>query len=298
MSNIRSPESPPRHRSFLPLLQRLRGYTMHLLPASIQSYRVAPIALLIDGDNTSANSIAAILVEAGKYGGVTIRRVYANWASSATKPWQEVASFYNLKQVHHGQTVAGKNAADIALVVDAMDLFYRDGIRHFCLVASDSDYTPLVRRLREAGCIVLVIGEARISQVLQQAATAFVPTERLTPSSTKVALSPTPIIPDTPLPSTPSSSLPSSDPPQNDMLALDDLLKRAYLQEANEKENEWVDVPRFFVVLQKHHPSFNTKDYGYKDLPALIKSRTYLFETRKQTGQAKHLEVRLLVPHK
>ena len=83
--------------------------------------------------------------------------------------WQEIAPRYGLEQRHHGQTAPGKNATDIALVVDAMDILYSGAIEHFCLVTSDSDYTPLVLRLRSAGCQVLGIGKPTTPLALQTA---------------------------------------------------------------------------------------------------------------------------------
>ena len=100
------------------------------------------VALLIDGDNSASVSIPSLLAEAGKLGGVMIRRVYGNWSLSSMHAWQEIAPRYGLEQRHHGRTTPGKNATDIALVVDAMDILYSGAIEHFCLVTSDSDFNP------------------------------------------------------------------------------------------------------------------------------------------------------------
>jgi len=91
------------------------------------------VALLIDGDNSASVSIPSLLAEAGKLGGVMIRRVYGNWSLSSMHAWQEIAPRYGLEQRHHGRTTPGKNATDIALVVDAMDILYSGAIEHFCL---------------------------------------------------------------------------------------------------------------------------------------------------------------------
>ena len=100
------------------------------------------VARLIDGDNRASVSIPSLLAEAGKLGDVMIRRVYGNWSLSSMHAGQEVAPRYGLEQRHHGRTTPGKNATDIALVVDAMDILYSGAIEHFCLVTSDSDYNP------------------------------------------------------------------------------------------------------------------------------------------------------------
>src|SRR5437763_1060316 len=116
----------------------LLSRSIHLLLAWLHIPLVAPVALLIDGDNSSSDLalIAQALVEAGKFGGVTIRRVYGNWSLPAMRRWRDTTQRYGLEERHHGQTAAGKNATDIALAVDAVNLFYRDHITHFCLVTS------------------------------------------------------------------------------------------------------------------------------------------------------------------
>ena len=83
--------------------------------------------------------------------------------------WQEIVPHYGIEQRHHGQTTPGKNATDIALVIDAMDILYSGAIEHFCLLASDSDYTPLALRLRSAGCQVLGIAKPTTPLALQTA---------------------------------------------------------------------------------------------------------------------------------
>jgi NYN domain len=91
------------------------------------------VVLLIDGDNSASVSIPSLLVEAGKLGDVMIRCVYGNWSLSSMHAGQEVAPRYGLEQRHHERTNPGKNATDIDLVVDAMDILYSDAIEHFCL---------------------------------------------------------------------------------------------------------------------------------------------------------------------
>ncbi len=177
-------ENLPSHYSTrFSVLVRLSRFCNQLLRSLMRPAPIAPIAVLIDGDNISSDLIAPILAEAGKFGGVTIRRVYGNWAVSSMHGWQQIAGHYGLEQRHHEQVALGKNAADIALVIDAMDLLYRGDVNHFCLATSDSDYTPLVRRLRAAGCIVIGIGKPPTPSSLRQACTFFISTEQLFPSS-------------------------------------------------------------------------------------------------------------------
>lgn len=131
------------------------------------------MALLIDGENVTAHDlIAHILVEAGKMGGMTVRRVYGNWAAPTMQAWKKVLAHYALEWGDASSSTPGPNAADITLVIGAMDLLSA-GIRHFCLVAEDSDYVPLVRRLHQEGCTIVVIGTSGASTALKEACSQF-----------------------------------------------------------------------------------------------------------------------------
>ena len=174
----------PTSRAFLhrSLVYQLAIQGTHLLRSLLRSTHVAPVALLIDGDNIACDLVGPILIEAGKFGGVVIRRVYGNWAQPSMQRWKEVSQFYSIQQMHHVEVNAyQKNATDIALVVDAMDLLYKDHIDHFCIVTSDSDYTPLAERLRSEGCFVLGIGRTTTSPSFSRACTTFLTTEQLRP---------------------------------------------------------------------------------------------------------------------
>jgi uncharacterized protein (TIGR00288 family) len=152
--------------------------------------RMAPlsqfVALLIDGDNIqlTEEQLVWVLQEAGSLGEVAVRRVYGNWAATAKSAWKELVLRYALKPCHHIHGALGKNATDIALVVDAMDLFY-SGITHFCLVTSDSDYTPLIQRLRASGCQVLGIGRPAKNASLIPSCDRFLSLDQMSPAPAK-----------------------------------------------------------------------------------------------------------------
>jgi hypothetical protein len=249
---------------------------------------VSPVALLIDGDNMSAELIAHMLVEAGRFGGVTIRRVYGNWGSPSMQSWKNVTPHYALQQVHSIQTTSGKNAADIALVVDAMDLLYRDNIERFCLATSDSDYTALVLRLCASGCIVVGIGRPTTPAALKEACTVFVSTDHLVPSA---PLSKPVVAPSVNSERISSSVLTDTQAKLNSEFTV--LLTNAYREVTEGKETEWVLISRLGLGLKKHDPTFTPKSYGYKDLSTLVNARMDLFETRKQNTKSGQLEVRL-----
>lgn len=116
------------------------------------------IALLIDADNAPANKIDFIIAELATYGVVNIRRAYGNWKKAELSGWEKVLHDYAIQPIQHFDLVKGKNASDMALLVDAMDILYTKSAGVFCLVSSDCDFTPLVLRLRADGKTVIGFG--------------------------------------------------------------------------------------------------------------------------------------------
>ena len=114
----------------------------------------ARIALLIDADNSSAKKIDLILNELSAYGETSIRRAYGNWTKPGLKPWADVLHSQAIRPVQQYDYSRGKNASDMAMVVDAMALLYNDHPDAFGIVSSDADFTPLVMHLREWGAAV------------------------------------------------------------------------------------------------------------------------------------------------
>jgi hypothetical protein len=296
MSDYNSTTRDSQEQTILSRLGRMLMRIVHVFLTLLQTSHVAVVALLIDGENISPDLAAQMLVEAGKFGGVTIRRVYGNVTSPNMLPWKEVMSHYALQGMHQMQTVTGKNAADIALAVDAMDLFYRDHVTRFCIVGSDSDYTPLVLRLRSVGCMVIGIGEPKTSSTLVKAYTVFVSTDQLTQRSSRAkpaVVSSAKVAPTAPLPTTRQKSSPPTTLLTKPDEELPELLSGAYKEATKGKEGEWVLISQLGIVLRKIDPSFKTTAYGQKDLSSLLKRHEDLFEIRKRSGKGGHLEVRL-----
>jgi hypothetical protein len=256
------------------------------------------VALLIDGDNSASISIPSVLAEAGKLGEVLIRRVYGNWSLPSMHAWQEIVPRYGLEQRHHGQTTPGKNATDIALVIDAMDILYSGAIEHFCLVASDSDYTPLALRLRSAGCQVLGIGKATTPLALQTACTEFVSTDELLSRP----LQPFPAAqPSATLAEVRDAAVPAASPPGAEASAMTalplsteplTLLMKAYEEVAQKEEVEWVLLSSIGTVLKQSNALFSPVLYGHKDLLTFVKAYPDRFETRRQASKGKPVLVR------
>ena len=272
-------------------LQSLHRRFWHIMaPPAFQS---EPIALLIDGENVSWELAVYLLAAAGKFGGVTVRRVYGNWAQPSMKHWQSIATHYNILTVHYQPPISGKNATDIKLVVDAMELWHA-GIRRFCLVSSDSDYTPLVQRLNEQGCFVLGIGKAETPTVLRKACTVFCPLEDLIPPSSQKNASPPPVFlpPDTP--ASPLSTKPAETIPVVQAVPketpLQKLLVQAYKQLVVEEGQEWVPLMKLAYALKKLDPTFNLKAHASSS-KVLMQKHAHIFEMQKREDG--HSDIRM-----
>jgi uncharacterized protein (TIGR00288 family) len=119
------------------------------------------IALFIDADNAPAAKIDIVLSELAKFGVVTIRKAYGNWKSPRLKGWEDVLHEYAIQPIQQFDLTKGKNASDMALIIDAMDILYTKDIDVICLVSSDCDFTPLVTRTLADGKLVIGFGERK-----------------------------------------------------------------------------------------------------------------------------------------
>ncbi|WP_435275321.1 NYN domain-containing protein [Psychrobium sp. nBUS_13] len=131
------------------------------------------IALFIDADNAPAAKIDVILSELARYGVVNIRKAYGNWKSENLKKWEAVLHEYAIQPIQQFDLTKGKNATDIALVIDAMDILYTKDIDAVCLVSSDCDFTPLVTRLLADGKSVLGFGERKAPKAFVNSCSKF-----------------------------------------------------------------------------------------------------------------------------
>tara|TARA_R110002073_G_scaffold43606_1_gene121553 strand:- start:7910 stop:8644 length:735 start_codon:yes stop_codon:yes gene_type:complete len=132
------------------------------------------IALLIDADNAIAAKIKFIITNLATHGVVNIRKAYGNWAKDELKSWAKVLHQYAIAPKQYFDLVSGKNATDMALLIDAMDILYTKQVNTFCLVTSDCDFTPLALRLREEGKQVIGFGLQKSPKPFVHACTQFV----------------------------------------------------------------------------------------------------------------------------
>jgi len=137
------------------------------------------IALLIDADNASHAGIDPVLTVLAELGQVNIRRAYGNWAKPALSKWNQITHRYGLQPMQQFDLTKGKNATDMAMTIDAIDLLYRGKVDGFGIMSSDSDFTPLVTRLRQDGLLVYGFGSAKAPEAFKTACTRYIDVDQL-----------------------------------------------------------------------------------------------------------------------
>ena len=146
------------------------------------------IALLIDAENITSKYGAIIFREVAKYGTATYRRIYGDFVNSRNINWMQADfSKFSLTPVQQYSYTVGKNSSDITMVIDAMDILYSGNVDMFCIVTSDSDYTKLVTRLREAGLSIIGMGETKTPRALKAACEKFIPLDSIFKTENKTA---------------------------------------------------------------------------------------------------------------
>ena len=143
--------------------------------------RAPRLAVLIDADNASPRIADGLFEEIAKIGEASVRRIYGDFSGGRLKAWAEILSRHGIIAQQNFAYTSGKNASDIALVIDAMDLLQKDRFDGFCLVSSDSDFTRLASRIREEGVDVYGFGEQKTPESFRQACRRFIYTENLLP---------------------------------------------------------------------------------------------------------------------
>jgi uncharacterized protein (TIGR00288 family) len=242
------------------------------------------IMLMIDGDNAQAALLPQMLAEASKYGVMNIRRVYGNWESPQLKPWKELLHTYALKPEQQFSYTTGKNATDIALIIDAMDFIHTVEIDGICIVSSDSDYTPLATRIREKGLFVMGIGKRTTPPAFVNACDVFVYTEnlqteevQLTDDSGHVAET--------------MSLIPSTHPVPSDDSPLESLFRTAF--DSVVQDDGWAHLGALGSSLRKLDPGFDPRTYGHKLLSQLVQAYPNFFEIQKRKSKSGNADIYL-----
>lgn len=220
------------------------------------------IALLIDADNAPASRIEHILTELARHGVANTRRAYGNWKNPHLKGWEETLHVHAIQPVQQFAYTSGKNASDMAMVIDAMDLLYARNFDGFAIVSSDADFTPLVMRLRNDNMRVFGFGEEKTPLPFVNACSTFLYLEKLGAADEgggeRVARPR------------------SSDELRRDQ-GLVQLLRNAV--EANADDDGWTHLGAVGSHI-RNRGSFDERNYGYRNLSGLIEA-TGLFELRR-----------------
>jgi uncharacterized LabA/DUF88 family protein len=240
--------------------------------------RLRRFAVLIDADNTSPRIAAGLFEEVAKFGEASVRRIYGDFSNQRLKSWTEILPKYAIDPYQQFAYTSGKNASDIALVIDAMDLLHSGRFDGFCLVSSDSDFTRLASRLREQGADVYGFGEQKTPESFRQACRRFIYTENLLPEAGVV---------------TPEEGLRSKalHPPS----AAIPILNKAIAQ--METEDGWVGLGPVGQRLATIASDFDPRTYGFRKLSDLVR-KTAAFDIEQPEGRAIRIRAKLTTPFK
>jgi uncharacterized LabA/DUF88 family protein len=229
-----------------------------------EQQRLPRFAVLIDADNTSPQIAGGLFEEVAKFGEASVRRIYGDFSGSQLKSWSDILQKHAIDPYQQFAYTKGKNASDIALVIDAMDLLHSGRFDGFCLVSSDSDFTRLASRLREQGADVYGFGAQKTPESFRQACRRFIYTENLLPQSTTSAAD--------------SASKPPSLQPASAAIPI---LQKAVSQ--IESEDGWVMLGPVGKQILNLFSDFDVRSYGLSKLSDLVR-KTEAFDIEKLDG--------------
>ncbi len=223
------------------------------------------LAVLIDADNTSAKIANGLFEEIAKLGEASVRRIYGDFSSTRSKGWTDILAKHAIIPQQQFAYTTGKNASDITLVIDAMDLLHSGRFDGFCLVSSDSDFTRLAARIREQGVDVFGFGEQKTPESFRQACRRFVYTENLFAAVTN------------------NQDAVAAPRALQSASAATPLVKKAITQ--LESEDGWVTLGEVGKQLANLASDFDPRTYGFRKLSDLVK-KTDAFDIEEQKGGA------------
>ena len=226
-------------------------------------------ALLIDADNTSSKYIKTIVDEITNLGITTYRRIYGDWTSPNLQNWKETLLEYSITPMQQYGYTTGKNSTDSAMSIDAMDILYAGNADGFCLVSSDSDFTKLAMRLREAGKTVIGMGKKQTPRPFVTACNQFKYLDLLSKEGKeeKAAVKQT------------TKKAKDTGRNSDDKKLVASICK---IIEENSNDDGWMYAARVGKLLSKKYPDFDSRNYGYKKFALLLEGLG--FETRKEPG--------------
>lgn len=226
------------------------------------------LAVLIDGDNIPSAFVKEMMEEIAKYGNPTIKRIYGDWTKPNLSKWKNILLENAITPIQQYGYTTGKNATDSAMIIDAMDILYSEKVNGFCIVSSDSDFTRLATRLREAGMQVIGIGEKKTPNPFIVACDKFIYIEILKTKTKEKA----------------SEDEKESDKETFDTISLKEIKLIATTITDLSDDEGWAFLGDVGSLLQKKRPNFDPRNYGFQKLTPLIKS-TGKFEIEQRESQ-------------
>ncbi|PUZ26870.1 OST-HTH/LOTUS domain-containing protein [Chitinophaga costaii] len=234
------------------------------------------LAMLIDADNISHTHIKGMMEELAKYGNPTFKRIYGDWTKPTLNGWKTVLLDNAVTPIQQYAYTAGKNSTDAAMIIDAMDILYTGRVDGFCLVSSDSDFTRLATRLREAGMRVFGMGEKKTPSAFRAACDKFIYLEILHTDEKKERKKTGT--------KQPASKQEKIKPP---ISKRDEELINLLTDSINDiaDEDGWAYLGELGNLILKKQPDFDSRNYGYTKLVQLIKSFDQLEVELRETGK-------------
>lgn len=240
------------------------------------------LAVLIDADNVPYANVKEMFEEIAKYGTPTFKRIYADWTRPTVSGWKKVLLENAITPIQQYSYSTGKNASDSALIIDAMDILYTGKVGGFCIVSSDSDFTRLATRLREAGMKVIGIGEKKTLQPFITACDKFIYLEILKP--------------DLPVPVKGEKNESSKTKHKEPLSKIDPAVIKLFSDSIADlaDENGWTFLGELGNLMLKKKPDFDPRNFGFpKMLPLLRSIHTFEIDERESgKNNIKHIYVR------
>ena len=226
------------------------------------------LAVLIDADNASISSISFILEEIAKFGIASVKRVYGDWSNPALKGWYEVCLKYGMTPIHQYAYTVSKNATDIALVIDAMELLHTSTFDGFCIVSSDSDFTPLALKIREKGLFVHGFGKSTTPTSFVSACDKFIDVKNLIVGETA------------------DLKESANDQVTQGQITIDKDVLSLILKTIRDKADEqgWANLLTVQQYIGVVKPDFDSRNYGRAKFSGLIRSLE-LFDIKEVKSQ-------------
>ncbi len=236
------------------------------------------LAGLIDSDNVSYAYVKPMLEEIARYGTPTIKRIYGDWTQPTATGWKNVLLENAITPIQQYSYTSGKNSTDSALIIDAMDLLYSERVGGFCIVSSDSDFTRLATRLREAGMLVIGIGEEKTPSPFIAACDRFVFLEIIAPKSE------------------PEEEKKKPEPQQLRRTKVPKEIRMLVRNSVNDVADEdgWAFLGDVGNMILRKNPAFDSRNYGYSKLTNFIKSLGMFEIDKRDTSNRgiKHIYIR------